>query len=166
MSRSQVFPGGVRVVVEGVVNVFVFINVWSLRIGWPLVDPEPVGKRGTVVTLISVRVGWSVAVLESVRVCRSVIMVVSVNKVFVFIQIVEGLLVQGLSHVLQGDGGEVRGSVRGLEAAELVSREGGVSGLLVDGLHQTAPDQLEPYSVVLRVRQFNNLIFVSTDHLF
>ena len=160
------FPGGVRVVVEGVVNVFVFINVWSLRIGWPLVDPEPVGKRGTVVTLISVRVGWSVAVLESVRVCRSVIMVVSVNKVFVFIQIVEGLLVQGLSHVLQGDGGEVRGSVRGLEAAELVSREGGVSGLLVDGLHQTAPDQLEPYSVVLRVRQFNNLIFVSTDHLF
>ena len=131
------FPGRVCVVVEGVVDVFIFVDVRPLGVSWPLITP------------ISVRIGRSVVILESVSVCWSPVVVVPVNGVVVLLQVIEGLLVQGLGHILQGDRGEVRGSVRGLEAAEPVAGEGGVAGLLVDGLHQAAPHQLQPHSVLL-----------------
>lgn len=81
VSRSELTSAGVRVVVEGVKDVFVFVDVRPLWVRRPSITV--VGGMGRFVAI-------------------------SVNVVLLLlIQVLQGLLVQALGHVLQGDGGEV-----------------------------------------------------------
>ena len=85
VSRSELTSAGVRVVVEGVKDVFVFVDVRSLWVGGPSI------------TVVTVRVGGIGGFVA-----------ISVNVVLLLlIQVLQRLLVQALGHVLQGDGGEV-----------------------------------------------------------
>ena len=84
VSRSELTSAGVRVVVEGVKDVFVFVDVRPLWVRRPSITV--VGGMGRFVAI-------------------------SVNVVLLLlIQVLQGLLVQALRHllqVLQGDRGEV-----------------------------------------------------------
>ena len=99
VSWSELTSPGVRIVVEGLIYVFVFVDVRSLWVGGPSI------------TVVAVRVGGMRGFVA-----------ISVNVVLLLlVQVLQGLLVQALGHVLQGDGGEVRGSVSLREAAQLVA---------------------------------------------